>query len=120
PRSSEQINEEEGVLEVQALLQELNLRRVEPSPFFAKRVIAAIEDREAELTRRSRAWAAVPTFASRLSVIAALLLMMAGTWLYTGSHGSSVTQGGIFEDSAAAASTNSQDDVFVVPAEEAR
>lgn len=118
-RTGEGMNEEAGVPEVQSLLRDLKLRQVQPGPFFTKRVMAAIEAREVELTRRSRAWAAIPVFASRLSVVAALLIMMAGTWLYTGSH-RAATQGGIFEDSAAAASANTQDDVFVVPAEEAR
>lgn len=119
-RGSEPMNEEAGAPEVQALLRDLESRRAEPGPFFAKRVIAAIQAQEAELGRRSRAWAAVPTFASRLSAIAALLLVMAGTWLYTGGQRSTVGQGGIFEDSAAAASSTSQDDVFVIPGEEAR
>ena len=119
-RGSERINLEAGVPEVQTLLRDLKSRRAEPSPFFAKRVMAAIEAREAELIRRSRAWAAVPAFASRLSVVAALLIVMAGTWLYTGSRTKSTAQNGIFEDSAAAASVTTQDDAFVVPAEEAR
>jgi hypothetical protein len=114
------MNEEAGVPEVQALLRDFDMRRAEPSPFFAKRVMAAIEAKEAEFGRRSRAWAAVPAFASRLSAIAALLLLMAGTWLYTGSRPSLSTQNGIFEDSAAAAGSTSQDDVFVIPSEEAR
>lgn len=119
-RGSEQFNEEAGVPEVQGLLRDFDTRRAEPSPFFAKRVMAAIEVREAELGRRSRAWAAVPVFASRLSAIAAILLVAAGTWLYTGSRPSVTAQNGIFEDSAAAAGSSSQDEVFVIPAEEAR
>lgn len=119
-RGSDQLNEEEGAPEVRGLLRDLDSRRAEPSPFFARRVMAAIEAREAELRRRSRAWAAVPAFASRLSAIAAILLVAAGTWLYTGSRPSVTAQGGLFEDSAAAASSTSQDEVFVVPSEEAR
>ncbi len=119
-RGSEPINEDAGVPEVQALLRDLEPRRAEPGPFFSKRVMAAIESREAEITRRSRAWAAVPTFASRLSAIAVLLLVVAGTWLYTGRQSSTPPQGGLFEDSATAASSTTQDEVFVTPAEEAR
>jgi hypothetical protein len=119
-RGSEARYEEQGVSEVRELLSALESRRVEPSPFFAKRVIAAVDAREADLTRRARAWAAVPAFASRLSAIAAILLVAAGTWLFTGRYQSSVLAGGIFEDSAAAAASTSQDDVFTVPAEEAR
>jgi len=118
-RGSDQFNEEEGVPEVQALLRDLDSRRAEPNPFFAKRVMAAIEAREVDLGRRSRAWAAVPVFASRLSAIAAILLVAAGTWLYTGTRASVTVQGGLFEDSAAAASSTSQDEVFVLP-EDAR
>ncbi len=119
-RGSEARNEEQGVSEVQELLRGFESRRAEPSPFFAKRVMAAINATEAELARRSRAWAAVPVFASRLSAIAAILLVAAGTWLFSGSYRPSALSGGIFEDSAAAAASSSQDDVFAIPGEEAR
>ena len=111
---------ESGAPEVGKLLREAVSEPREPSPFFAKRVMAAIEAREAELTRRARAWAAVPAFASRLSAIAALLLVMAGTWLFSGNHRQSVLANGIFEDSAAQAASSSQDEVFTIPGEEAR
>ena len=113
-------NEEQGVSEVQELLRGFESRRAEPSAFFAKRVMAAINATEAELARRSRAWAAVPAFASRLSAIAAILLVAAGTWLFSSSYRPSALAGGIFEDSAAAAASSSQDDVFAIPGEEAR
>jgi len=80
-RGSEPMNEEAGAPEVRMLLRDLGTRRVEPSPFFAKRVMAAIEAQEAELGRRGPRLAAVPAFASRLSAIAALLLVMAGSVL---------------------------------------
>lgn len=110
---------EQGSSEVRQLLRDLEAGRTEPSAFFAKRVMAAIEAREAELTGRVRAWAAVPTFASRLSAVAVMLLLLAGTWLYTGSR-SNAAAGGLFEDSAAAASSSSQDDVFTMVAEDGR
>jgi hypothetical protein len=119
-RESERINEEAGVPEVQSLLREMNSGRTEPGPFFTKRVMAAIVAQEADFTRRARAWAAIPTFASRLSAIAALLLIVAGTWLFTGTSRQSILANGIFEDSAAQASSTSQDDVFVVPGEDGR
>src|SRR2546429_5726047 len=119
-RGSEAMKEEQGFSEVQELLRRLESRRAEPSPFFAKRVMAAIDVKEADLTRRSRAWAAVPAFASRLSAIVAILLVAAGTWLFSGSYRTSALSGGIFEDSAAAAASSSQDDVFAIPGEEAR
>jgi len=112
---------ETGAAEVRALLREGAADRREPSPFFAKRVMAAIEAKENELAGRTRAWAAVPAFASRLSAIAALLLLVAGTWLYTGkSSKQSVLANGIFEDSAAQAASTGQDDVFTMPGEEVR
>lgn len=112
---------EEGSSEVRQLLRGLEVRRAEPSAFFAKRVMAAIEAREAELTRRVRAWAAVPTFASRLSAVAVMLLLLAGTWLYTGSsRRPNTSTGGLFEDSAAAASSTAQDEVFNAAAEDGR
>ena len=117
---SEARNEGQGVSEVQELLRGLKSRRAEPSAFFAKRVMAAINATEAELARKSRAWAAVPAFASRLSAIAAILLVAAGTWLFAGSYRASALSGGIFEDSAAAAASSSQDDVFTIPGEDAR
>ena len=111
---------EEGSSEVRQLLRDLEVRRTEPSAFFAKRVMAAIEAREAEVRGRVRAWAAVPGFASRLSAVAVMLLLLAGTWLYTGSSRRNASTGGLFEDSAAAASSSSQDDVFTMVAEDGR
>ncbi len=110
---------EAGSSEVRQLLRDRQVSRTEPGDFFAKRVMAAIEAREAEVTGRVRAWAAVPTFASRLSALAVMLLLLAGTWLYTGSR-LKAAPGGLFEDSAAAASSSSQDDVFTMVAEDAR
>jgi type VI protein secretion system component VasK len=116
----EQGNDESGAPEVQALLRDLASKRAEPSPFFAKRVMAAIEAREAELVRRARAWAVVPSFASRLSAVAALLLVMASTWLWTGTHGKPAVTTGLVEDIATSGSQTNQDDVFVSPSEDAR
>ena len=119
-RGSEPLNEEAGAPEVRMVLRDMEARRAEPSPFFAKRVMAAIAVQEVELGRRSRAWAAVPAFASRLSAIAALLLVMAGTWLYTGSHRQSATTNALVEDIASNAQQSNQDEVFVSPAEDAQ
>lgn len=119
-RGNDQPDLESGAPEVRALLRDAVSGRREPSAFFARRVMAAIEAQEAELTRRARAWAAVPAFASRLSAIAALLLVMAGTWLLSGPRHPSALANGIFEDGAAQAASSSQDDVFTIPGEEAR
>ena len=113
---------EEGSSEVRQLLREMEAHHAEPSPFFAKRVMVAIEAREMELTSRVRAWAAVPAFASRVSAVAVVLLLLAGTWLYTGNARRSnlAAPGGLFEDSAAAASSSAQDDVFAIAMEDNR
>jgi hypothetical protein len=117
-RGEEQGNE--GAPEVRTLLRGLDSNRAEPSPFFAKRVMAAIEAREAELGRRARAWAAIPSFAYRVSAIAALLLVMASTWLWSGIRSNSDVTVGFVEDSASNASQTNQDEVFVTPSEDAR
>lgn len=54
----------------------------QPGPFFLKRVMAAIAQREAELDHLSQTWAAVPRLASRLTVLASLGLLIAAGWLY--------------------------------------
>ena len=117
-RGEEQRNE--GAPEVQALLRGLDSSRPGPSPFFAKRVMAAIEAREAELGRRARAWAAIPSFAYRVSAIAALLLVMASTWLWSGIRSNSDVTVGFVEDIASNSSQTNQDEVFVTPSEDAR
>jgi hypothetical protein len=54
----------------------------QPGPFFIPRVMAAIADREREIEKSSQTWAAVPRLAYRLSVLASLTLLLAGSWLY--------------------------------------
>jgi hypothetical protein len=54
----------------------------QPGPFFLARVMASIAARESELEKRSQIWAAVPRLASRLTLIASLTLLVAGSWLY--------------------------------------
>lgn len=119
-RGRKQMNLDSGEPEVQVLLRSLDGPRAEPSPFFARRVIAAIEAREAEFVRRARAWAAVPTFASRLSAIAVLLLVVASTFLWTGTHRQPAATTGLVEDIAANGQAANQDDVFVSPGEDAQ
>jgi hypothetical protein len=51
-------------------------------PWFAPRVMSAIAAQEAELSRGAAIWLAVPRFASRLSWVAAALLVFTCTWLY--------------------------------------
>src|SRR5258708_21187622 len=54
----------------------------QPGPFFLAQVMASIAGRESELEARTQTWAAVPHLAYRLSVLASLLLLIAGSWLY--------------------------------------
>jgi hypothetical protein len=56
--------------------------RQEEAPWFAGRVMAAIAARERELALAVSPWSAVPRFASRLSWIAAIVLLAGSTWLY--------------------------------------
>ena len=51
-------------------------------PWFAPRVMATIAAQEAEVSRGAAIWLAVPRFASRLSWVAAALLICTCTWLY--------------------------------------
>jgi hypothetical protein len=54
----------------------------EDRPWFAARVMAAIASRERELAERVSAWAEFPRFASRLTWVAAILLLAGTTWFY--------------------------------------
>ncbi len=55
---------------------------LQPSPYFMGRVMRSILDREAELENAAQTWAAVPRLAYRVSVLASLTLLIAGSWLY--------------------------------------
>jgi hypothetical protein len=55
---------------------------MQPSPYFMGRVMRSILDREAELENAAQTWAAVPRLAYRVSVLASLTLLIAGSWLY--------------------------------------
>jgi hypothetical protein len=86
-------------------------------PWFATDVMAAIAAREKELSEAASAWLAVPKFALRLAVASgALLLVVAGTWLYqrpvrapSQQISAVAAQESLFE----APSSVNQDDVFV-------
>lgn len=55
----------------------------QPGPYFMARVMASIADRELQLAeKQTQTWAAVPRLAYRFSVLASLLLLIAGSWLY--------------------------------------
>lgn len=54
----------------------------EERPWFAARVMAALASRERELAERVTAWTEFPRFASRLTWVAAVLLLAGTTWFY--------------------------------------
>jgi hypothetical protein len=54
----------------------------EERPWFAARVMAAIASRERELVERVSAWTEFPRFASRLTWVAAIFLLVGTTWFY--------------------------------------
>jgi hypothetical protein len=106
-------------LEVRRMFQHED-NGAEPGPYFLTRVMAAITDREAELEQNAQTWAAVPRLAYRLSVLAALSLLVAGGWLYqqprhVGVAGVSMAQNneGLVEGSGGA----TQDDFLLNPAD---
>jgi hypothetical protein len=53
-----------------------------PGPYFLTRVMTSIADRELQLEKSAQTWAAVPRLAYRLSVLASLVLLIAGSWVY--------------------------------------
>ena len=69
------------IVALRSLLQELGPAS-EAGPWFAPRVISAIVARELQLSRAVSIWLAVPRFASRLTWIAATLLIVSSAWLY--------------------------------------
>jgi len=102
-------------LATRALLSALPSQADTPRPWFASKVMAAIAARETEVRRLATAWTLVPRLASRLACISALVILVAGTWLYrkpiSAPPGQTATEASvesIFETSPPA----HQDDVF--------
>src|SRR5260370_32359941 len=92
----------------------------QPGPYFLARVVAAIADREAELEKGSQTWAAVPRLASRLSILASLTLLVAGSWLY--QHPRNATVAGVSatqssEGLVEGSNSTIQDDFLLNPAD---
>jgi len=63
-------------------VRDFSAKLAQPGPFFMARVMAAIKAREAEEVKSAQTWAAVPRLAHRLTVLASLTLLIAGSWLY--------------------------------------
>jgi hypothetical protein len=108
---------------VREILKDVAPRAEGAGPWFASRVMRAIEARERELGARVATWVEVPRFASRLAWIAAILLLAGSTWLYErAAPGSSRPQTGaaaqesIFETPP----PTNQDDVLISMAESNR
>jgi hypothetical protein len=87
-----------------------------PGPFFLARVMASIASREAELLTSARTWAAVPRLASRLTVVASLVLLIAASWVYQMPAPAGVT-GWNSQQWAGLVDTSVQDDLLVSPAD---
>jgi len=68
----------EEFAETRSALAELNLP--EPGPWFAKRVMAAIEAKEREEEGTDGVWISVRRLAPRMVVVSALLLVLGGSW----------------------------------------
>jgi hypothetical protein len=70
------------LVKVKALFHRAASFSEEERPWFAARVMAAIASREKELAERVSAWSEFPRFASRLTWVAAILLLAGTTWFY--------------------------------------
>jgi hypothetical protein len=71
----------EELFEGRALLSALPCQAVETRPWFAARVMAAIEEQEVKLERSLEPWIVVPKLASRLAWVSAVVLLLSGSWL---------------------------------------
>ena len=92
----------QDVFRVKQLFQGAASFSQEERPWFAARVMAAIAAREKELAERVTAWTEFPRFASRLTWVAAIVLLASTTWFYENvlrapSHPVSASQESIFE-----------------------
>ena len=70
------------LVKVKALFNPVSSFASEERPWFAARVMAAIASRERELVERVSAWTEFPRFASRLALVATILLLAGTTWFY--------------------------------------
>jgi hypothetical protein len=73
------------LFESRALLSSLPKQAEEARPWFATRVMAAIDEQESKLERSLEPWIVVPRLASRLAWVSALVLLLSGSWL-VGRH----------------------------------
>jgi hypothetical protein len=85
-----------------ALFQDVASAANEERPWFAARVMAVIAARERELAERVSAWSEFPRFASRVTLVAVIMLLAGTTWFYESvvrapSYPSTGLQESIFE-----------------------
>jgi hypothetical protein len=71
----------DDLFESRALLSALRPQPEEARPWFAARVMAAINEKESKLTRSLETWTVVPRLASKLAWGAVLALVLTTTWL---------------------------------------
>ncbi|HEV2197948.1 MAG TPA: hypothetical protein VGR55_20355 [Candidatus Acidoferrum sp.] len=70
------------LVKVRTIFHEAASLAEQDRPWFATRVMAAIASRERELAERVSTWTEFPRFASRLTWVAAILLLVGTTWFY--------------------------------------
>jgi len=104
----------EELVATKQLFQGVSSLADEERPWFAARVMAAIASRERELAERVSAWTEFPRFASRLALVAGIVLLAGTTWFYKSvvrspSYPSSGSQESIFE----APQPTTPDDILV-------
>ncbi len=107
----------QDVFRAKKLFQEAASFGQEERPWFAARVMAAIAAREKELAERVTAWTEFPRFASRLTWVAAIVLLASTTWFYESvlrapRHPVSGSQESMFE----APQQTTPDDILTSPA----
>jgi len=104
----------EELVATKELLHGISSLMDQERPWFAARVMAAIASRERELAERVSAWTEFPRFASRLALVAAIVLLAGTTWFYESvvrapGYPSSGPQESIFE----APQQTTPDDILV-------
>jgi hypothetical protein len=108
----------EYFLESRQILAGLAVRAPVAGPWFAQRVLAAIDAQEKVFAIRESLWSAVPQYATRLAWVTAIVLLAATTWLFekqiSRQVGSSTNEEFL---SGSPAPQPSQDDVLVSLAE---
>ncbi len=108
----------EYFVESRRIFQGLEQSTPVADPWFAAKVLAAIEAREKDLAVREGLWIAVPHYAMRLAWVAAIVLLAGTTWLFEkqipGQTSGSASEEYLF---GSPTSATSQDDVLVSMAE---